>query len=131
MKQEYTSEKTSRKQIPKLFRKIKLTGVNLDIGGGKYDLVQETYGHEFTNLVYDPFNRSETHNQEVMEKAILGVNSVWKFYIWQHGIAIMFIFQFMKVMEQELVKLQPRAIKGIKKRVTIFKCLITFLERYL
>lgn len=41
--------------------------VNLDYGGGRYDDGTEylaQYG--ITNLVYDPFNCSESHNQNVL-----------------------------------------------------------------
>lgn len=61
--QVYTSEKTSRNQLPRLFKKIeKWEGVNLDLGGGKYDQVQNYFnekGFKCENLVYDPFNRSD------------------------------------------------------------------------
>lgn len=69
----YTSAKTSRKQVPALHKallkaKVWQPGdVNADIGGGKYDLTTKALCRAgVTNLVYDPFNRSESHNQTVL-----------------------------------------------------------------
>jgi hypothetical protein len=71
--QTITSAKTSIKQVPAIFKKVDfLFGTNLDLGGGKYDEVQayfDSQGYECQNLVYDPFNRSEEHNQAVLDKA--------------------------------------------------------------
>jgi hypothetical protein len=43
---------------------------NLDVGGGKFDTatehVKKFYG--VTNLVYDPYNRSASHNEAVMKE---------------------------------------------------------------
>jgi hypothetical protein len=63
--QEITSAKTSVNQISSTFKKIifKEGNVNLDFGGGKYDKATkflEDLG--VSNLVYDPFNRSISHN---------------------------------------------------------------------
>jgi hypothetical protein len=73
MKQEFTSAKTSIKQVPAGFRIVdKYFGwqpntLNLDIGGGKYDLMTEKLLEKsVTNLVYDPYNRSEKHNDDVL-----------------------------------------------------------------
>ena len=73
MKQEYTSAKSSIKQIPAGFKIVdkyfgwKSNTVNLDIGGGKYDLMTEALKEKgVTNLVYDPFNRDLTHNMKIL-----------------------------------------------------------------
>lgn len=65
------SAKTSQNQIPALFRKLeayKGTTV-IDIGGGKYDrginYLVDQYGMQAA--VYDPFNRTEDHNRQVLE----------------------------------------------------------------
>lgn len=73
MKQEYTSAKTSIKQIPAGFKIVhKYFGweentVNLDIGGGKYDLMTNRLKElGVTNLVYDPYNRPMVHNLKII-----------------------------------------------------------------
>jgi len=71
--QKITSAATSLRQVPAIFKKANFSfGTNLDLGGGKFDEVQAYFdgqGYECQNLVYDPFNRSEKHNQAVLEKA--------------------------------------------------------------
>lgn len=74
MNQKYTSANTSvnSTKLPKTFTFVKDWSegtVNLDFGGGKFDNATEylkQYGVE--NLVYDPFNRSEEHNQAVISR---------------------------------------------------------------
>ena len=75
MIQEYSSAKTSIKQIPAGFRIIdKHFGwqpgtVNLDIGGGKYDLMTDALKEKgVKNLIYDPFNRPLEHNLKIIEE---------------------------------------------------------------
>ena len=69
--QKHTSAKTSVNMVPTLFRRAEFGKKNLDIGGGKYDTasewLQENHGCE--NLVYDPYNRSEEHNDDVLAQA--------------------------------------------------------------
>jgi hypothetical protein len=74
MEQEYTSAKTSMKQVPAGFGIIdkyfgwKANTVNFDIGGGKYDLMSEKLSEKsVTNCIYDPYNRSEVHNALMLE----------------------------------------------------------------
>jgi len=65
---------TSTRQIPAAYNKqenypIFSNGINLDWGGGKYD---DASNHleanlKCINLIYDPFNRSAEHNNNVME----------------------------------------------------------------
>jgi hypothetical protein len=71
--QKYSSERTSIPQIAGLFKKWQTKGggfhgINIDIGGGKYDLASE-YLDRFgvMSLVYDPYNRSKQHNDSVMK----------------------------------------------------------------
>jgi len=73
MKQEYTSAKSCIKQIPAGFKIVdkyfgwKPFTNNLDIGGGKYDLMTIALAERSVcNLVYDPYNRSEEHNKKVL-----------------------------------------------------------------
>ena len=87
-KQEFSSEKTSLKQIPAGFNIVdKYFGwqpntVNLDIGGGKYDLMTEKLlERSVTNLIFDPYNRSYKHNEDVLLEALLGVNTVTIFNV--------------------------------------------------
>lgn len=43
---------------------------NLDIGGGKYDTItcHLFVQYNIKNYVYDPYNRSQEHNQEVLQR---------------------------------------------------------------
>ncbi|WP_337366510.1 LPD38 domain-containing protein [Phascolarctobacterium sp.] len=70
-KQGISSADTSLMQIPAVFKKIKWVPgtVNIDIGGGKYDLATE-YAKEqgVENVVFDPFNRNKKHNEAAFEK---------------------------------------------------------------
>jgi hypothetical protein len=73
MLQEYTSAKTSLKQVPAGFKIVdkyfgwKPDTINLDIGGGKYDLMTGALQKRgVTNLVYDPYNRGITHNIRIL-----------------------------------------------------------------
>jgi len=73
IEQEYSSAKTSIKQIPAGVNIIdkyfgwKPNTINLDIGGGKYELMTENLHEKHVlNLVYDPYNRSIAHNQMVL-----------------------------------------------------------------
>jgi DNA-binding protein len=61
---------TSLKQVAALLKKapLKPGTVNLDLGGGKYDLGTDYLATKnIINYVLDPFNRSEEHNREVVE----------------------------------------------------------------
>jgi len=90
MKQKYSSAKTSIKQLPagfnivdKYFTWYQGT-TNLDIGGGKYDLMTEKLKEKgVTNLVYDPYNRSMVHNADVIHTVlkIKGVHSTTIFNV--------------------------------------------------
>lgn len=71
--QKYSSRNTSvnKNHLPKAFTKIsswKQDSINLDLGGGKYDNATK-YLRTFdcTNLVLDPFNRTEQHNTTVLK----------------------------------------------------------------
>jgi hypothetical protein len=73
MWQKYTSAKSSIKQVPVGFKIVdKYFGwqsntFNLDIGGGKYDLMTEKLLEKnVTNLIFDPYNRSLAHNLDVI-----------------------------------------------------------------
>jgi hypothetical protein len=71
--QKISSADTSVKQVASTFKRVKFVPgtVNLDYGGGKYDLGSEfmrTKGVE--NLVFDTFNRDQNHNDAVIERVI-------------------------------------------------------------
>ena len=72
---EQLAQKSSRKQIPALFKKIPwVKGQrNLDWGGGKYDdatnWLRDEHGVE--NMVVDKFNRSEEHNQSIIDDILV------------------------------------------------------------
>jgi hypothetical protein len=82
MEQIHPSAKTSLKQVPAGFKLVdkhfgwKPNTINLDIGGGKYDLMTEALKEKgVTNLIYDPYNRSLEHNCGVI-RTILNVDGV-------------------------------------------------------
>lgn len=82
MKQEYTSAKTSinSKRVPAVFKKtlkyMPKGGVNLDVGGGKFDTATEFLADNgIVNLIYDPYNRSRKHNYNIL-KAVNNHNGV-------------------------------------------------------
>lgn len=71
MVQEYTSAATSINcsKVPAVFKKIWWSAnlINLDIGGGKFDTATnylDSLG--VRNLIYDPYNRSEAHNKQIL-----------------------------------------------------------------
>jgi len=70
--QEFTSAKTSRPQIAAIFKDknfdIKPGEINIDIGGGKFDKGSDYLkkNKKAKNLVYDIFNRSKEHNNEIL-----------------------------------------------------------------
>lgn len=72
--QEYSSANTSinSSKLPLLFKLVKFKNgsLNLDYGGGKFDNVAEYLKKEYnvTNLVYDPYNRTQEHNKNVLNK---------------------------------------------------------------
>jgi len=70
--------KTSRNIIPSAFKNFDTGPVNLDFGGGKYDTATEYLKEKnVTNLVFDPFNRSDEHNNKVMSEIIVnGCDSI-------------------------------------------------------
>ena len=58
---------TSTRQIPALFKLDVLEGVNLDFGGGRYDDGSDYLAEKCVlNIVYDPFCRSQEHNDKAM-----------------------------------------------------------------
>tara|TARA_Y100000310_G_scaffold78183_1_gene74817 strand:- start:1304 stop:1810 length:507 start_codon:yes stop_codon:yes gene_type:complete len=68
-KQEFTSEKTTRKQITALHKKlverayVKAGDRILDYGGGKWDLGIEYFAeHDIDSKVFDPYNRTLPEN---------------------------------------------------------------------
>jgi hypothetical protein len=79
-KQALTSADTSIPQVAAAMKKIpwERGTRNLDLGGGKHDLgtnYLKTQG--VRNLLYDPFNRTEKHNERVLkEAAAKGIDSV-------------------------------------------------------
>lgn len=69
--QEFTSENTSinSTKLPAVFKMISFEPgtVNLDFGGGRFDNVADYLTqYDVINLVYDPYNRTKEHNQEVV-----------------------------------------------------------------
>lgn len=69
MTQRYSSAATSLKQVPAIYKKVaKLGGWdissrNLDLGGGKYDLLTEILrDSQVENVIIDPYNRTQIQN---------------------------------------------------------------------
>lgn len=89
MKQEYTSAMTSLKQLPAGFKIVdkyfgwKSNTLNLDIGGGKYELMTEALKEKgVDNLIFDPYNRSMKHNDDVLKACrLFGVETVTIFNV--------------------------------------------------
>lgn len=70
--QEFTSKNTSVNSgdVPAVFKMVNFEPgtVNLDYGGGRFDNVAEyLVDYDVINLVYDPFNREDAHNREVIK----------------------------------------------------------------
>ena len=70
--QEFTSENTSinSRRLPAIFRMVSFEPgtINLDMGGGKFDNVADYLSaYDVINLVYDPYNRSKKHNNQVVK----------------------------------------------------------------
>lgn len=73
LEQQYSSARTSLKQVPAGFKIVdkyfgwKPFTNNLDIGGGKYDLMTQKLAEKsVANLIYDPYNRSNAYNENVL-----------------------------------------------------------------
>lgn len=70
--QAITSADTSLKQVAAPFKKISwVKGTrNVDVGGGKYNLAVEYLKENgVESHVYDPYNRPDEHNKQVLAKA--------------------------------------------------------------
>jgi len=101
MPQEYTSAKTSLKQVPAGFKIVDKYftwyqgTVNLDIGGGKYDLMTEALKEKgVTNLVYDPYNRTMVHNLKIIYK------------ISEVSVDTVTIFNVLNVIKEKFIQLE-------------------------
>ena len=70
-KQDYTSPRTDRRQLSGVFTKVQWDEgvINFDNGGGASDKAAE-YLEKFgaVNLVYDPYNRTNHHNSEILKQ---------------------------------------------------------------
>lgn len=72
VEQEYTSKDTSinSTKLPAIYRLVNLHPgeLVLDYGGGKFDIAAEEMAKkDVTVLIYDPYNRSSSHNNEVIK----------------------------------------------------------------
>lgn len=75
--QSVTSKNTSinGNKLPKVFKLVESRygwepdSVNLDLGGGRYDNATEYLAErDVENLIFDPYNRSEDHNDAIMDR---------------------------------------------------------------
>lgn len=69
--QKISSAKTSVNTLPRTFKIIHFDNntINLDYGGGRFETATnflKTMGVK--NLVYDPYNRSSSHNRDVLDE---------------------------------------------------------------
>ena len=79
MNQKYTSKDTSINTVNKIYKTYNFpaNSLILDYGGGKYDTNQEYMASKGIKLiVFDPYNRSKTHNAQVLKRAKLGVDYI-------------------------------------------------------
>jgi hypothetical protein len=83
MKQQHTSEKTSRNQVPALHKALLRAGIlkrrtkNADLGGGRFDKATEfLLDGGVANIVHDKFGRSEAHNAWAAKAIESGVSTV-------------------------------------------------------
>lgn len=70
VEQAISSAKTSLRQVPALFKdkNVQFGDVNIDRGGGKFDLATEFLAERGTqNLVFDPYNRGEATNRATLD----------------------------------------------------------------
>lgn len=85
--QEIDSKDTSQNQIPAALTKYKLTSDDrvLDWGGGKYDTGKQAVEKLYPDIefeIYDPYNRTDTHNERILKEfekkpaSVLTVNNV-------------------------------------------------------
>lgn len=77
--QKYTSADISINVVNLVYKKFPFEkgSVVLDYGGGKYDTNQEYMASKGIKLmVFDPYNRSKTHNAQVLKRAKLGVDYI-------------------------------------------------------
>lgn len=70
--QEFTSENTSinSTKLPAIFKMVSFEPgtINIDYGGSRFDNVADYLTqYDVINLVYDPYNRSKEHNDEVIQ----------------------------------------------------------------
>lgn len=105
--QEYTSANTSinSSKLPAIFKlvRFKPNSINLDYGGGKFDNATEFLKEQgVTNLIYDPFNRSSEHNNNVLQ--ILADNN---------GADTATLSNVLNVIKEESVRLE--VLENIKK----------------
>ena len=73
--QAISSAATSIKQVPALFKNknVKFKGINIDIGGGKFDEATDFLKSVGTkNLVFDPYNRSAKVNGKTLTYLLNG-----------------------------------------------------------
>ncbi len=73
--QAISSAKTSLRQVPALFKNpnVRFGEVNIDIGGGRFDLATEYLAERGTrNLVFDPYNRGEETNRATLDYLMAG-----------------------------------------------------------
>ena len=90
--QKYTSKNTCINIVPSLFKKVKWRSgtCNLDYGGGKYETTTLFLAMQgVKNKVYDPYNRTYSHNKEILE------------YVYSHGIDTVTLSNVLNVIKEK------------------------------
>jgi hypothetical protein len=112
--QEFDSRKTSRKQVPALHGALVKKGLIpegalvLDYGGGAFDLGKNHIEENVEGascLVYDKFNREETHNEKVLN----AVKSAG-------GAEVVLCANVLNVIKEKSIRIEE-VIKNVKKLV--------------
>ena len=132
--QEYTSAKTSIKQVPAGFKIVdkhfgwQPNTFNFDIGGGKYDLMtKKLLEKNVTNLIFDPYNRSLAHNLDVIRTIFRngGIDTATIFnvlnVIKEHEIQLVVLNMAKAALKKGFVRstyMNPAKVSGVTKKGT-------------
>ena len=134
MWQKYTSAKSSIKQVPAGFKIVdkhfgwQPNTFNFDIGGGKYDLMtKKLLEKNVTNLIFDPYNRSLTHNIDVIRTIFRngGIDTATIFnvlnVIKEHEIQLVVLNMAKAALKKGFVRstyMNPAKVSGVTKKGT-------------
>lgn len=118
VKQKYTSADTSINVVNRVYKEVPFppNSIILDYGGGKYDTNTEYMAKKGVKiLVYDPYNRSPTHNARVIN------------YVKNNGVDYIVCSNVLNVipedtnMEQAIANIAKLAKKKSKVYFTVYE----------